>query len=100
MFSASVHREYVTARGPSGHSQYPCERPYQDDAVNGEEHLKPRVDEEGAEQAQAVVPQVFEGQLEDVAPANAAEVNLLCGSVSSSTQHQKLKHLENKQPLN
>lgn len=46
--------------------------PYQYDPVDGEEHLKARVDKKGAEEAQAVVPQVLEGQLEDVAPTNAA----------------------------
>ena len=77
----------------------PRENPYQYDPVNGEEHLEPGVEEEGDEQAEAVVSQVLEGQLEDVAPAYAPEVDFLCGSVSSSTHCQELRHLNNEQPF-
>lgn len=45
---------------------------HQYESFDGKEHLKAGVDEERAKQAQAVVTQVFEGQLEDVAPADAA----------------------------
>lgn len=58
---------------------------HQYESFDGEEHLKAGVDKERAEQAQAVVTQVFEGQLEDVAPAYAAQVNLLRGPIRSST---------------
>lgn len=64
---------------------------HQYESFDGEEHLKAGVDKERAEQAQAVVTQVFEGQLEDVAPANAAQVNLLCGPIGSTTHSQKLE---------
>lgn len=63
---------------------------HQYESFDGEEHLKARVDKERAEQAQAVVTQVFEGQLEDVTPANAAQVNLLRGPIRSATHSQKL----------
>lgn len=63
---------------------------HQYESFDGEEHLKAGVDEERAEQAQAIVTQVFEGQLEDVAPADAAQVNLLCGPIRSATHSQEL----------
>lgn len=63
---------------------------YQYESFDGEEHLKAGVDEERAKQAQAVVTQVFEGQLEDVAPADTAQVNLLRGPICSTTHSQKL----------
>lgn len=40
---------------------------------------------------QAIVPHVLEGQLENVAPADAAHVNLLHGPVRRSAQHQHLR---------
>lgn len=40
--------------------------------------------------AEAVVPHVLEGQLEDVPPANAAQVNLLGGPVGRAAQQQDL----------
>ena len=63
---------------------------YQGESSDGEHLLEAAVDEEGAEEAQAVVPQVFERQLEDVSPADAAEVDLFGGAVGGATQHQEL----------
>lgn len=63
---------------------------YQGKSGDGKHHFKPTVDKEWAEQPQPVVPQVFERQLEDVSPADAAEVNLLRRPVRSAAQRQEL----------
>lgn len=63
---------------------------YQGESCDGEQHFQSAVDEKGAEQPQPVVSQVFEGQLEDVSPANAAKVNLLRRAIGRTTQHQEL----------
>lgn len=66
---------------------------HQYESSDSKVHLKARVDKERAEQAQAVVTEVFEGQLEDVAPTDAAKVNLLCGPIRSTTHSQKLEDI-------
>jgi len=63
---------------------------YQGKSADDKQNLQSTVDEKGAEQSQAVVPQVFEGQLEDVSPADAAKVDLLCWAVGGATQHKEL----------
>lgn len=63
---------------------------YQGEPGDGEHHFEATVDKERAEQPQPVVPQVFERQLEDVSPADAAEVDLLRRSVRSAAQRQEL----------
>lgn len=63
---------------------------YQRESGDGKQHFKATVNKERAEQSQAVVPQVFERQLEDVSPAYAAKVDLLCWPVGSATQHKEL----------
>lgn len=52
--------------------------------------FKAAVDEEGAEEAQAVVSEVLEWQLEDVSPADAAEIDLFGRAVGSAAQHKEL----------
>lgn len=64
---------------------------YQGEAADGEQHFEAAVDEEGAEHPEAVVPQVFERQLEDVSPADAAQVDLLRRPVGGAAQHQELR---------
>ena len=64
--------------------------PYQSEPGDGEYALQAAEDEEGAEEAEPVVSQVFEWQLEDVPPANAAQVYLLRGPVGGTTQHKEL----------
>lgn len=66
------------------------EFPYQGESGDGKHHFEATVDKERAEQPQPVVPQVLERQLEDVSPADAAEVNLFCRPVRSAAQHQEL----------
>lgn len=66
------------------------EFPYQGESGDGEHRFEAAVDEERAEQPQAVVPQVFERQLEDVSPADAAEVDLLRRPVRGAAQRQEL----------
>lgn len=63
---------------------------YQGESGDSKQHFKAAVDEEGTEQSQAVVSQVFERQLEDVSPADTAKVDLLCRPVGSPTQHKEL----------
>ena len=63
---------------------------HQGESGDGEEHLEAAVDEEGAQQAQAVVSQVFERQLEDVTPADTAKVDLFRGAVRRAAQHKEL----------
>ena len=63
---------------------------YQGESGDGKHGFKAAVDEEGAEQSQAEVSQVFERQLEDVSPADTAQVDLLRRSVRSAAQHQEL----------
>lgn len=67
-----------------------CAFAHQYESLDGKEHLEAGVDEERAEQAQAVISQVFEGHLEDVAPADAAQVDLLRGPIGSPTHSQEL----------
>lgn len=64
--------------------------PYQGESGDGKHHFEPTVDKERAEQPQPVVPQVFERQLEDVSPADAAEVDLLRRPVRCAAQRQEL----------
>ena len=64
--------------------------PYQRESGERKQGLKAAVDEERAEQPQAVVPEVLERQLEDVSPADAAQVDLLGGPVGGAAQHQEL----------
>ena len=73
--------------------------PHQSEPADGEDRLEAAVDEEGAEEAEPVVSQVFEWQLEDVPPANAAQVYLLGGAVGGTTQHQEL-HRRNTRHFN
>lgn len=63
---------------------------YQGESGDCKQYFKSAVDEEGAEQSQAVVSQVFERQLEDVSPADTAKVDLLCRAVGRTTQHKEL----------
>lgn len=63
---------------------------YQGESGDHKQHFKSAVDEEGAEQSQAVVPKVFERQLEDVSPADTAKVDLFCRAVGSTAQHKEL----------
>lgn len=63
---------------------------YQRKSGDYKQHFKSTVDEEGAEQSQAVVPQVFERQLEDVSPADTTKVDLFCRAVGSTAQHEEL----------
>lgn len=63
---------------------------HQGESGDCKEHFKAAVDEEGAEQAQAVVSQVFERQLKDVTPADTAKVNLFCRAVRRAAQHKEL----------
>lgn len=64
---------------------------YQGETSAGKEHLEAAVDEEGHEVPQAEVAHVLEGQLEDVAPAHAAQVDLLRGPVRGAAQAQHLR---------
>lgn len=66
------------------------EFPYQGKSGDSEHHFEATVDKEWAEQPQPVVPQVLERQLEDVSPADAAEVDLLRRPVRSAAQRQEL----------
>lgn len=63
---------------------------YQGESSDRKQHFKSAVDEERAEQSQAVVSQVFERQLENVSPANTAKIDLFCRAVGSATQHKEL----------
>lgn len=63
---------------------------YQGESSDRKQHLKSAIDEERAEQSQAVVSQVFKWQLEDVSPANAAKIDLFCRAVGSAAQHKEL----------
>lgn len=63
---------------------------YQGESGDGEQRFEAAVDEERAEEPQAVVPQVLERQLEDVSPADAAEVDLLRRPVRGAAQRQEL----------
>lgn len=63
---------------------------YQGESGDCKQCFKSAVDEEGAEQSQAVVSQVLERQLEDVSPADTAKVDLLCRAVGRTTQHKEL----------
>lgn len=63
---------------------------YQGESGDSKQHFKAAVDEEGAEQSQAVVSKVFERQLEDVSPANTAKVDLFRRPVGSTAQHKEL----------
>ena len=64
------------------------------EALADKEHLKAGLDEESAEHPQAVITQVFEWHLEDVTPANTAQVNLLRGPICSTTHSQELGERE------
>lgn len=63
---------------------------YQRKPSDGEQCFKATVEEEGTEQSETVIPQMFEGQLENVSPANASKVNLFCRPVGGATQGKKL----------
>lgn len=63
---------------------------YQGESADSKQHFKAAVDEEGAEQSQPVVSQVFERQLEDVSPADTAKVDFLCRPIGSAAQHKEL----------
>lgn len=80
-------------------STNPVTAQYQREPGDGKQHFKATVDEEGAEQSQAVVPQVFERQLEDVTPADAPQVDLLCRPVGGATQHKELSVASNSNPF-
>lgn len=67
---------------------------YQAESGDGEEDFQSTVDKERAEKAQAVVPQMFERKLEDVSPANTAQIDLLCWAVRSTTQQKELNEVE------
>lgn len=69
---------------------FPLIAQYQGESSDGKQHFKSAVDEEGAEQSQAIVSQVLERQLEDISPADTAEVDLYCRAVGSATQHEEL----------
>lgn len=64
---------------------------YQGESGDCEQGFKATVDEERAEQPQTVVSEVFEGQLEDVSPADTAEIDLFGRAVGSTAQHQELE---------
>ena len=70
---------------------------YQGESCDRKKLLEAAVDEEGAEQSQAVVSQVFERQLEDVSPADAAKVDLFSRAVGSAAQHEELVKKQQKQ---
>ncbi len=63
---------------------------YQGESGDCKKNFKSTVDEERAQQSQAVISKVFERQLEDVSPANTAEVDLLCRAVGSTAQQEEL----------
>lgn len=63
---------------------------YQGESGDGKQDFKATVDEERAEQPQAVVSEVFEGQLEDVSPADTAEIDLFGWPVGSTAQQEEL----------
>lgn len=63
---------------------------YQGKSRDSKQHFKAAVDEEGAEQSQAVISKVFERQLEDVSPANTAQVDFLRRAVGGSTERKEL----------
>lgn len=63
---------------------------YQGESGDGKQGFKATVDEERAEQPQAVVSEVFEWQLEDVSPADTAKIDLLGRPVGSAAQQKEL----------
>lgn len=63
---------------------------YQGVSGDRKQGFKAAVDEERAEQPHTVVSEVFEGQLEDVSPANAAKINLFSWTIGSTAQHKEL----------